>query len=585
VRRYALLVTLLLIAAALRLSDLGGVPLRGDEAYSVVHWTATPFSEDWWQLWRDEPAPAGAFTMYWLWTGLVGESEMALRLISVLGNLLGAAAIVALGRRVFGGWLPGLLAGLLWAVHPFLIWHAQDARVYGVLSGLSPLAFYWLLRALEGERRAWPAYVGLQTLALYLYYLEPFWMAAQGAYVLLGRDRQALRRLIGAWIVIGVLYLPVAAQLYTLMVVSEYQGNAQGAELGALFSWFVPTLLFGDNTWPVAAGVIVAGALLAGLIAYARRFDRRDGLLLALWAFLPVILLTGASLVSDFFRPRYVMTVIPALILALVALTRFHAALRVALTLLIVGASVVEIRDYTVNDPPKAPDWPGLMAYLEPRLTPHTTVLFDAPDPGIEYYFPAVGAPYILPLDWYATDWQAELDRLLREEDAVFLMSGPFSGQAAAYLQGRAQTVPGDRWPNVNQFRPWEVDPREIAQPLDLRFGDVAVLRGVTLLGSTTLMLYWEPLARTEVDYSVLLHLEIAPDAPVIALDHAPAAAIISTRTWEPGVVYRDPVALPADLAPGTYTIRVGLYPAGQPDARLAAAGDDRPVVGTLVID
>lgn len=603
---YLLLGAIVLAAFAIRVYRLDAVPLRGDEAYSVVHWTATPFTDRWEQLWRDEPAPVGAFTMYWLWTGLAGDSEFATRYLSLLGSVVGAAVVMALARRFFQSWRLAAFAGLMWVAHPFLIWHAQDARVYGTLAALSPLAFYWLLRALDAEEahqsngfwRTWGPYIGLQTAALYIYYLEPFWLVVQGLYVLLLMDRRLLLRAIRAWLVIGVLLIPVLAQLYTLMFVSEYQGNAESAGAVLLFEWFVPTLLFGENRWNVGAGLLVAGLILAGLVVYMRRNNPRVGRLLLLWILVPVVLLYGASFVSSFFRPRYVQTIIPALILALVACGVVIRAWlpgvtlrRVAPGMLTVGfllIAAVEVRDYFFVAPSKSPDWPSLIAYLEPRLDDDTTVIFDTPDPGIEYYFPDRGHPLILPFGFYDIDWQPIIDRLLDEPgERVYLLNGLLSGEVGAYLQASVQHIPGDTRPNVVHYRSWQVDSAEIAVSSEATFPDLAIFRGYSLLpDATAILLYWEPLAQADRDYSILLHLEHAETGAVVVLDHPLAAWQISMQTWEPGRLYRDPVALPPDLPPGDYTIRVGLYDQSPENAvRIDGVADDSWAAGDMTVD
>lgn len=588
-----LALSILLAAYALRIYQLDAVPLRGDEAYSVVHWTATPFSEDWQQLWRDEPAPVGAFTLYWLWVGLAGDSPLALRFVSVLGSLIGAAGIMALAHRLVGHWHWAALAGLLWAVHPFLIWHAQDARVYGVLSGISPLAFYWLLRALDQPHagwRTWRPYILLQTLALYLYYLEPLWLAAAGLYVLSLGDRHALRQAIRAWLIIGFLALPVLAQLYTLIFVSAYQGTAQAAGGDLLFTWFVPTLFFGENHWPLLAGLAVALGLAGLLLLVVAPWKRHTALLILLWLYVPPVLLFVASLFSDFFRPRYVITVVPALILALTAISAAAFArwpntlTRIVPRAVLLGVMIVcliEVRDYFFYDPPKAPDWPGLAQEIALRGDADTVFIFDTPDPAIEYYFPdGAGTAYILPLDFFSQAWQPEIDRLLQHYHALYVLQGPSTGPLADYLQRTAQDIPGIQRSGMLHFRRKEVHPAEIAVPLEVRFEDVAVLRGYTLLNDETLLLYWEALAATDTEFSVLLHLQADPDAPVLALDHAMANWQVSMQTWQPGQLYRDPVALPPDLMPGSYTLLTGFYSDtdgdGTIDVVIDADGADR---------
>jgi hypothetical protein len=420
------------------------------------------------------------------------------------------------------------------------------------------------------------------------------WMVAQGLYVLSLRDRAALQRAIRAWVVVGLLCIPVIVQLYVLMFVSEYQGTAASADYAALFSQFVPTLLFGSNTVPVWIGALFVLVLIAGLVWIGRR-EHAAGYLLRYWIFVPPILLYGLSFLSNFFNPRYVTTVIPALILALIAIAtrtvpfRWRLCAASALTLVVGAVSWIEVYDYFYHDPPKAPDWPGLAAYLEERATPNDLVLFGQPDPAIEYYLTFDTDLYIIPFDW--PDPEGEVKRLLETYDAVFLLSGERTSLAGQLLQANAQHIPGDTWPGVVQYRRWVVDPREIQHPLEITFGEVAKLRGYSVIGDTSLLLYWEALAQTpDIDYSILLHLDAASDKPPITLDHAIAGAIISTRTWTPGVVYRDPIALPPDLPPGEYSIRIGMYEYGaETSERLPIIGvedqhDGRYPVGILTV-
>lgn len=589
---WLIVVGLVLSAFAVRVYQLDMVNLRGDEAYSAVHWTATPFTERWEKLWREEPAPVGAFTMFWLWDALAGDSEFALRYLSLLGNVVGLAVVVALGKRLFNDWTLALMAGALWAIHPFLIWHAQDARVYGVMSALTPLTFYLLIRTLEQDNnarfRVWLPYIFVQTLALYIYYLEPFWMLAQGLYVLTLWRTDLLRRAMRAWVMIGVLIIPVLAQLYTLLFVSAYQGNAEASDFSLLLTWFTPTLFFGDNRIPVWAGAIVIVAI-GTLFALIWRRNRRTGTLLALWVFVPVTLLYGASFFSSFFRPRYVMTIIPALVLtipagiALLPIKRRTLAI-ISAVVIVGGVSSVEVYDYFVNDPPKAPDWVSLMAYLNTQPTADDTIIFGQPDPGIEYYYQGTAEVVILPLDWYETDWQPNVDHLINSREALYVTADPRTGDTRAYLQANSQAIPGDAF-NLAQFRAWTVDPDEIMTPMALNFADIATLQGYTLIESSTLILYWEALATTTGDYSILLHIESAPDAPPVAvLDHAIAGAVISTQSWTPQALYRDPVTLP-DLPAGTYTVLLGIKDTTGTPLALNDAPDGRLPVLTFTVD
>ena len=78
--------------------------------------------------------------------------------------------------------------------------------------------------------------------------------------------------------------------------------------------------------------------------------------------------------------------------------------------------------------------------------------------------------------------------------------------------------------------------------------------------------LNWEVLAKAEESYTVFVHLIDGNNVPYVFLDYTPLGGSAPTHLWIPkwlpGQQYIDPYRLPipADLAPGTYYIEVGLY-------------------------
>lgn len=587
--RLSWVVLLFLIAFALRIFQLDAVDLRGDEAFSVVHWTATPFTDAWFDLAENEPHPVGAYTLYWAWNGLVGESVLATRLLSVFGNLLGMAITMALAQRILWDWRLSLLVGMLWAVNPFMIWHAQDARTYGVLTALIPLNFYTLLKALEKDSwRGWLPYILTGIVALYIYYFQVFWFAAQAIY-LLGVRRGWLNA-VKSWAVIAIACIPVFLQVYVLLFVSEYEGNASGADFAALFSDFAPALLLGET---VAVSVVFGAFVTVAVLVGVWQARRPTSAMVISWLIVPALLLYGVSLFSDFFRPRYLSPVTPAVLIALVLLIALVTGERRRLAVILAGViavmSLQQVGDYYFNDPPKAPDWSGLTDYLADRTEDDDIVVFGSPDPSIEYYYEGRGNFYIVPIG--PTDWPADFETLVSDYDAIYIAMDARTGDARQYIEARQQFIPGDSYPAVVQYRPWEVSASEIEHPLAVQFGELAILRGYTLLegrsGGSNLLLYWEALQQSEQNHSVLLHLVAAgagTDAPAIrSLDHGIATSIVSTTAWQPGTLYRDPVPL-ADVPAGHYTILVGMYPSEMPDARLPSEGGERYPLTDVVV-
>jgi len=80
--------------------------------------------------------------------------------------------------------------------------------------------------------------------------------------------------------------------------------------------------------------------------------------------------------------------------------------------------------------------------------------------------------------------------------------------------------------------------------------------------------LEWRSLQRVDQPLVIFIHL-IAPNGQLIAQRDAPPNPPIPA--WQPGQIVRDPLALPipGGAPPGTYQLRAGLYPEGNPAARV----------------
>jgi hypothetical protein len=105
--------------------------------------------------------------------------------------------------------------------------------------------------------------------------------------------------------------------------------------------------------------------------------------------------------------------------------------------------------------------------------------------------------------------------------------------------------------------------------PVAAKFGDVARLEGYSLESSGAgrggvlpVTLYWRAGAETDVSYSVFLHLVDGTGRLVAQHDSPPASGALPTDIWVSGEVIADrhEIALPPDLAPGSYNLQVGLY-------------------------
>lgn len=591
-RLLAVVTLLTLLGFALRVYALGRVPFRGDEAFTVLNWIepslAITLASD---IPLRDPQPPLAYVLFWAWSQAVGTSELAVRLLSVMAGTIGIPALYALGVRLRGRYV-GLIGALLWTVHPYLIWHAQDARNYALWSTLSALALWLALRALVRRRALdWGLYVLAAVAAAYTYYLELFVLLALNVFVFVAywRRWQLLRQ----WVVVQCLIACFLAPWFLqerLLTGSGYTGTTYSAEVIRLFDWFLPTLTFGETLSPVVATYVWPLILVATLLGIVSFWSvcRRCALLLALLSVVPPLLLTVVSLRLDVFTPRYVLGSAPAFVVSYSGLIAFGVTRlgrpvvrRVAATGLIMAWLLVSVASLLAYyfDYAKSPDWRALVSYLHPRLDASTLVIQTAADEAFTYYFDNRSDLQRLPASPHqpVEEIAAILEADQRQYSSIWLVANPFPDwpnayASASWLEANMQTIRDSVIAGLpaRQFAPWQVHAAELPDDPSVEYGDSARLRGVRVLyppepsGLLTIVAYWQPLNNTDTNLKVFVHLVPEAEeatAPVAQDDQFPQDGRINTQSWTDLELFRDVYTLAIESLPsGRYNLLIGLY-------------------------
>ncbi len=289
------LAALLLVGFALRVERLGHFDYRGDEAFTVQYWMLPPLTQAVQRYITLDPQPLLAYATYNTWGGLAGFTEFAVRMLPALVGTLGIAVAYHFGQQATGRRSVGLVVALIWAVHPFLVWHSQDARNYALWSTASLTSLWLALRALERDTVfAWVAFVAMSIVTGYLYYLELFVLFALSLYVLVayGWRWRVYFKWLGAMLTVGAALAPwyLQPQLRS----GGYGGTTTGFVPERLFIEFPNTLMFG-NTLPAHLGnwlwILVYAVLALGLWT-AFRYERRLFWLTLFVGFVPPVLLS-----------------------------------------------------------------------------------------------------------------------------------------------------------------------------------------------------------------------------------------------------------------------------------------------------
>lgn len=270
-------------------------------ADELATWGMTTVSaHDLWPLLRSTDMVNGAYyALMWGWTHLLGSSDLALRLPSVIAMTLTAALVAALGSR-FGGPRGGLLAGMLFAVVPAVSRYGQEARVYALVVLFAALSTLLLARALDRPRftRFLP-YVLVVAVLGALNVISMLLLLAHGVLVLTLR-----RRAFGGW-------LAAAAVGAVPAIVVLALSAGQRGQVG----WIGPSTITSLSTLPynLFGATAIGGALL--VLAALSVSYRHPALVYSAWALLPTVTLFIAGHFTSVWLPRYVLFTVPAWVL------------------------------------------------------------------------------------------------------------------------------------------------------------------------------------------------------------------------------------------------------------------------------
>lgn len=598
----------------LRLYRLDSIPFRGDEAFTVQNWMSLPLSQSLTQIAAIEPHPFMTYVLFRVWGLLAGTSEFAARFLPALVNVLGIPALYVLGRRLLG-WKVGLLAAFFWAVHPYLIWHSQDARNYAIWVSFSALAVWFGVRALNKNRFVDYVIYGLAAfLAVSVFYLDLFTLAATCFYVLLEYRHSLRDRVYFLLAVVLVLFISAISFVLlqgSLLTSGAYEGTTGGGlNVFRLLQEFLLVLSWGTTypaelqpmIWPVLWLVV----LLSNIVMW--RDHRRTALLLSLLTFLPLILLSLISLRLDVFAPRYVLAVTPFLLLfiAYVIVYARSSVIRIGIFSVWFVVALVGLYGYfCVNDYAKSKAWPDLSAYLEARVTADDLVMQLSADAAFGYYYHAPADETALPASpsQPSSEIIATLEADLTHYRSIWLVGQTFpdwpnAGIVENWASGNLQLVRETSISGlaVQQYMPWQVSANEISTPQPLAlFEDKIELVDVHLLlppeptGQLMAWAYWHPLALTNTPYKIFLHLQgsvinLTTGNPLWSQDDQyPQNGRVSTAEWALAAIYRDVYTLPLqNVPPGEYDLRIGLYEPATGQRLRLANGDDSYLIQTI---
>jgi mannosyltransferase len=397
------LVAIVVGGAALRFATLSHQSFDHDEAVTAWRVLQPSFAGTMRVVAHTERSPPLYYIFAWLWSKLFGTGEVALRSLSaIFGTLTIPAAYLA--ARELATRRAGLIAALLVALNPYLIWYSQEARSYALFALFAAWALYFFARALnEQTPRSLALWALTSTLALCSHYFAVFLIVPEGLLLVISiRPRRWALAAVAATGVVGLSLAPLAVgqesgptNLFRLEPLALRAGQA-------LLDFVVsvePSPLVGSpaiDAVQILAGLGAAVMLAIAIVIVARRGASRErraavrvGVVAALSFGLPVLLAVAGH---DFVEPRKVLigSVVPLLVLAAVGLGARRAG-RVGLVGAAAGAVIftgVLAAVYESGQMQRL-DWRGAAAAIGPARQSRLLVVASSGQVPLAYYLHA----------------------------------------------------------------------------------------------------------------------------------------------------------------------------------------------------
>ena len=382
------LLAVVLGGALLRFVTLGDQSLWYDEAFTreVV---LKPFGSLIDAVADTESSPPLFYALTHVVTQIGSADEVGLRLVSAIAGT-GTIAVAFLcgrdlvGRRETGGERElgvraGLIAAVLVAVNPLLVWFSQEARAYALVSFFSAIAFWCFLRALAAPSRwAFAGWALSSAAAVATHYFAIFPLVAEAGWMLLTiAGSQARRMLMPA---LAAVVVAVAA-IAPLGISQEASGRAAtlftDEGLGQRIAQVPKQFLVGyDGPAQDLLATVSAALTVAAAVGLWRIRDRREVVAALVVVIAAVVVPIAAAVVgADFLNTRNLLPgLLPVLVLVAVGFAALSHPWGVIAPAVLAAVGIVTTLGVSADPAYQRADWRSIDAAMGESANPRLLV-------------------------------------------------------------------------------------------------------------------------------------------------------------------------------------------------------------------
>ena len=609
---------LILIAYGLRIYHLEYQSLASDEGISILR-SAQPFA----QMLQNMPvehAP-GYFGLLHFWMLTTGQSDYAIRYLSLMAGVFAVPLMLRMAMD-FGSRRAGLIAAALLATNAFQIWYSQEARMYSWLLVSGALSTWCLWMLITMPRPAvWLGYVASTTASIYIHHfgflIPVVHIVVAGVWLATRRNTRTFIYWVAAGVTVFLLYLPWMTHSLGVFGFGGWRPPLDPNE--------VPWMLLQAYTvgetmpepWSVWMPVVYLLFIILGAVAwYWRRKDA--GAFLTIIAAASVLLTWLLVIRQPDFHVRYTIFVsAPLFLLTAGGITSLDPTwwLRTrsgeqtdapaisivqvipwAVVAILVSINAIAVNRLYHDETVQRPDFRAAAHHIQQNLEAGDVVLVDGPNPELvfnHYYSGSAPVFDLRPLQGLPDEEvAAALEEITHDADRVwellyFKPPGPVQVWLATHGWAAAPSFHNNIRTQLVGLDRVEMDETQH----NLFFGDALELISSEYDASVhqpgdlvRISTHWHSHAQApEYKFSLRLHDE--QGAEISAYDYVPQNWFAPTNVWfvdQPATDHYG-LALPDDLAPGSYHVTLRLYDPYSGSPVETTAGVDVPIAELMI--
>jgi len=270
---------------------------------------------------------------YWvlkIWQAIFGNSEIALRSLSMVMIMIAIVFVYLLVRRAFGVRVGAWVVALL-ALSPMMIRYAEEARMYGMVMAIVAAATYVLIDVTsKPSRRKWVLYGILVSLGMWTHYFTAIMWLTHWVWRYITVRRKNARQTARAfwtkeWIWAHVLAIGLFLPWLPYMVKQMATVQAGGFWIRPIsvttpFNFLTNLIMYRENHevlgWLAVLMLLVMVVIIVSIATAYRRLrgeQRSMFVLIVAMAIVPMLLLLALSLppLRPSFVDRYLLPSIP----------------------------------------------------------------------------------------------------------------------------------------------------------------------------------------------------------------------------------------------------------------------------------